>query len=285
MKRYICLVIYFAFSTCLSAQKVKYKKGKISVDKKDAFIFDKEKQGGLFGTKVLTLSSVQNNQDVLVVTDTALFLKPLPFEASARLHGWVHKVEAPELGKKTMIPLMEALNFRKKITKELESIGFFKTNVMTEELFGEFVSKNNEEKIGKMLSYLDSLNEIRLDNYNRTAELFGELPKRSTGDVSVKDGVIKEKLADIGKFKREKKGSYATVYQIININKDVIGKFVHIPSESRANVQLLVNEIDEEKKLHWLNFKVKGTFSKTQSMTLDEKMAIAANYLVTNGYM
>ena len=60
---------------------------------------------------------------------------------------------------------------------------------------------------------------------------------------------------------------------------------MHIPSESRANVQLLVNEIDEEKKLHWLNFKVKGTFSKTQSMTLDEKMAIAANYLVTNGYM
>ncbi len=280
--RNIAILLFSCFLSLSGyAQKVKYKKGTISVDKVQKYEVIKLKKKGIGNPRTFTLKEI-NGHDILIIKDTTLVLTQLPFEKSPRRYLLVQRVTAPQLHKTNLVPLIGALNFGKLLSKDLQKLGFFKEATLSEDIYAQYIKNHNVSEVAKILSAIDTLNKYRTENYERTVELFGEISPRTPGIISISGDEILENGKTIGHFKFDKKGSYAQIYIIINQANDVIGGFTIIPSEGRANIRMQIHEYGSKKQAQWIRFKRDPHGS---DLTVEDKMQKAAEFLVYNGYL
>ena len=281
MRLVICIALSIFVLGAVQGQKVKYKKGIISIDKVKKYEVVKTKKKGIGEPRTFTLKTLDGSE-LLIVKDSTLVFSKLPNETKEMVYQHVQYIEAPGLAAKSTVPQIAALNFGKKLSKDLEELGFFKEEGLTKEIFDQYVASHDAESIPEAVRYIDSMNVIRKDNHTRTVKMFGDLPQRKPGKLIVRDGQITQALITVGKFKLSKKGSYASVYQIIDNSGNILGKFVDIPSDGRANIQMLVNSEIEEKRLDWIYFK---STRQTPIWSMDQKMTKAAEYIIRNGFL
>ena len=272
----LLLFLAICFSIPVFAQKVSYKKWTISVNKKAQYKVDKTKKGGLVGLSNFALRTIQG-EDILVIKDTAFYLEQLPNELKPRVSFWAYEVTSPDLKKTTIVPIIGALNFGKKLMKDLQGLNFFNEGSLTESIYDEYVNLQKAEDVPIKLSSIDTLNILRKENYDLTEKMFGPLLKRNPGSMSVRSMTIKEGTKSIGSLKLNKKGSYAHTYKVINNEGNVIGGFTIIQGEGRANVRLMVDEGNWDEKRKW--------FYHKDDVTLEQKFNELAIFLVNAGYL
>lgn len=260
----------------LIAQKVSYKKGTISVNKKAQFRVDKTKKGRLVGLSNYALRTIEGD-DILTVKDTAFYLAQLPNEEEPRVSFRAYVVTAPSLDKTTIVPIIGALNFGKRLMNDLKATSFFKGDGLTEEIYNNYVKLHKSEEIPIKLSEIDSINTFRQENYKLTKKIFGPLLKRRPGNISISSLTIKEGIEKIGSLKLKEKGSYASTYKVINKAGDIIGGYSIIPSEGKSNVRLMVDEGNWKTKRKW--------FYHKEGTTLEQMMKRMATFLVEAGYL
>jgi len=275
MKRIILFILATILVFPIFAQKVKYKKGTIYVNKKKKFLFKKTKKGGLYKPARFYLANL-DGEHIIDVIDTNLTLYQLPYEESKRIKFTTYSVKAPKLNKNTVIPFEYSYNVRKSFIKKLKKIGFFKTLNFDEEMYSKYIDFYDMNKIHKQLVALDSTNAKRKRNYKMSVEAYGEFPKRKPGNIGIVDNVIYENKVEVCKFELDKKsGGYATIYNIKNINNKIIGIYVYIPREKRANIK---TNIDNKRK--WFNYK-----NWTAEPTQFKRFNYAVKYLFEMGYL
>lgn len=276
MKTTICItaLLLFSFSN-IFGQKIKYKKGSISVDKVKKFEVVKTKKGGILGVNNFSFNTIDGTQ-ILAIGDTTVFLEKLPHETQSQPNFTGYIISAPALGKTEIVPLIAAFNFGKKLSKDLDKLGFFKSGLMSDDIFQAYIEMHKADKAIEAMAAIDSINIKRQFNNKLTVEMFGPISERTPSTVAVKDGKIVNGLSTIGQFKLDKKGSYATTYKIVNNKKDVIGKFTIIPSDNKANIRLFVHNDDNA---------FRKLFTHKLGTTNDQKFIEAANYLIKYGYL
>ena len=277
--RLLLLTTFFIFIlTPTNAQKIKFKKDIIEVDKEDKYEFIKTKKSGLLSSDPthFTLKEV-GGSDILVFTDTVFTYKKLPNETDIRSAYFTVLCSTPKFSKSAAIDKPSALNPRKYYISKLEELGFFKTNELTSDMYSEFIEGEDPQVIKDRNHHIDTTNENRLKNYTLTKEKYGELSERKPGRIMVEKGIVTDGQEKIGEIKLSKRGSYAHTYEIINNEGFTIATAAIILKEGKGNVRTLV----DEKRKHFLY--QRGTDGK--GLTTDQKLWYFANHLVLQGYL
>ncbi len=278
MKKVILTLVSLIFFNAIYAQKVKFKKDKIEVDKKELFEFLKTKDGSIMTDALpnFALRDMKGN-DLLIFTDTTIYYSQLPNEEEKRKAYKTLLCTNPSTNKSTMIPRPKAFNFRKYIVRNLEELGFFKTNEFTTDTYESLISKQDLSIITKWNEHIDSTNTNRLKNYDLTKNKFGELESRKPGRISVVSGKIKDGDKEVGEFKVKTKGSYAHIYEIINKEGYTIGSVSLEQKNNKGNVKPFVT--DEPR---WFYYKKD---KEGNDLKPDAKLYNMAKYLIEQGYL
>ncbi len=274
MKRLLLMIIALILVFPVYSQKVKYKKGVIYVNKQKKFKYVRTKKGGISSTTNYYLADL-NGEHILDILDTTLYLEPLPYEEGKIPQFSTIYVRAPKLNKTTIIPAEYSFNIRRAFMKKLKKIGFFKTLDFNEDMYNKFINLSDLGEIHKKFVALDSVNAKRRRNYNKSVETFGEFPKRKPGNIKMLDKDVYENGVKICTFELDKKGGYASVFNIINTHGKIIATYAFIPSEKRANV---TTKIDN--KIKWFSY-AKWTNDPTEFL----RFKYASQYLFKMGYL
>ena len=265
----LCLFLFFSLS--LFSQKIKLKKDIITIDKKEMYKIEKTKKGGLMGASNFQFKTI-DGKILLELKNTPLQYDSLPHEERRRTALKCYEVTAPELGQSILIKHLRGLNTKKILFEQLVDMNFFATGTLDQTFFNSFCEKNGQSEVKKVLEGMDSINVMRKENYKLTLEAFGELQQRPASSVRLEGTSIIEGLTTIGRIKRKKTGSYATVYDVENSDGTKIASMTLIAKEKRANVRPMVND-----KLKWFNQKGEWNVTLIQEEIL--------NYLVIYGFL
>ena len=277
-KLYLICFILTLFASNLISQKVKYKKDKIFVDKVEKYDFIRTKKGGLTSLSHFILKEI-NGTEVLIVTDTLLTLAKLPFEKEPKVYENLYLYIAPQINKREMIPPMMFFNQRKHIKKRLKKFDFFKTGIMTDEIFNLLITKYYDtNKLKNLLIEFDSINTVRLENYNATEEKFGAPNTRDPNwgilHVSEKSEVF-EGGKIVGHFRSDKNSSKVSSYLIQNSNKKVIGVLRVFKKKNKLVIITHVNHVEKTLKLDL----------KFNADNMTKYFELTSEYLINYGYL
>ncbi|MFZ1787170.1 MAG: hypothetical protein WAT92_02625 [Saprospiraceae bacterium] len=270
------ILLYSIPSFC---QKISFKDGSILVDKVEKYKVEKLEKGGFSGLSKYSFIDISGNE-ILTFTDTVCYLTQLPNEKEKREYLRGYNVTSPLLKRSVIIPGFRAMNFGKQLSKDLEDINFFQTEQFTNEIFDKYLSKKNNDLIKDDLIMLDSINILRVINYELTKKIFEPLTERTPLHITVEGNVIKDGYKAIGKIIMQETGSHATNYHIINSSKSLIAGFTIVPSNGKANVRPVI----DERKPNFNRSNVKIFYLKygvPDSVVFTEM----ATYLIHMGYL
>jgi len=274
MKNLLLLGILF-FCTSLQAQKLSYKKGIISVDKVKKYKVDRTKKGGLKALSNYALRTIEG-EDLLIITDTVFYLTRLPNETGSRNWLYAHIVSAPSLNKRTIVPMFGSLKFGKNLMQSLDKVNFFNQATLTEEIYERYISLLNTDKILEELKELESMNVLRVKNYQLTKNAFGPLLERKPGivTVTVRELKISEGWVDLAILKLEEG---TTTYKLINPEGAIIGEYIIQSQMRKSSVRMMIDEGNWEEKTKEFSHGI-SNFSLLQFKDM-------ATYLVNAGYL
>jgi hypothetical protein len=235
VKKSLLLLLGIAFllvNTELSAQKVKYKKGQIFLDKELKFEFvEINKEENSSKLKHYVLKDLEGNT-ILSLRDTAFHYTQLANETSPRTAFEAYEVSVPSKGFKGVMPYIPVMNYAKQRFKDLEKIGFFKSLEFDEDNFNAFLERQGLQVLENNLKEIEDTNANRILNYEKTKEVFGPLLERDPASVSVVINInepngylIKEgKGLLVGKFRQMAKGTNNHSFEVINKEGVKIGE-------------------------------------------------------------
>ena len=293
------LAILSMVTFSLSAQKVKYKKGKVLVNKEHTYNFKKLKPDS--PSKSLN-NFVLEDLDAKVVfelKDTVFYYDQLPNEKTSRIAYEAYICSIPDMKYEALMPYNAILNYPKRKIKELKKVGFFKDSEFSKEAFDEFIKKQYPKAIEKNLESIVKINPVRVKNYELNKAKFGDLLEREPAKPSVKRNFkksdiyfFKEGETVIATVKLTNKGSHNHAYSIINSNSEEIGAiniFQNIENKNgteyyKYNVKhFALGEENSKESFKWF-YKNLNMIDKSNP-SLDEKLENIVNYLVNNGLL
>lgn len=294
------LLLIFTITTAinLNAQNVKYKDGKVLVDKEHKFDFNQiAKDDDNTDLKQYALTDLDGNV-VLSLTDTAFYFEQLPNEQSSRKAFEAYALTAPSLSLTAVMPYYPIMNYPKQRINDLKKIGFFEDLVLNQDRYNEFLKKQNPESLEKRYEELTASNINRKANYKITEEKIGPLLARKPGKISVtinintKNGYnISDGKKIIGEFVITDKDSYKPGVRVMKSDGEQIaqGEIYRDPetemglSQYKYSLKLYargMNNLEENFKWFYVRAKSQGT----QESTTD-KLINMANYLVNEGFL
>ena len=299
MKQVLLLSIAFILLSQpdLVAQKVKYKKGKVYVNKEHRYNFNKiEDQNKTLDSYVL---KNLNDTIVLSIVDTAFYLYKLPHEIGQRIGYEAYKCTAHKDNLVGVFPYSPVMGYPKQRVKDLSKVGFFSSGEFTEATFNQFIEKQYPDQISIELERLNLLNKERVINYNLSVELLDSLKERkpSTPVVTInihKPGgfVIRESNTILAEINLITKGSNNHSYSVVNHNLVELAEInifqnpqiISGLNQIKYNVKLLALGTDNsESNYKWFSKLLKNVGS--QNPSTHSKMTEIAKYLVVNGFL
>ncbi|KAA3622648.1 MAG: hypothetical protein DWQ02_25680 [Bacteroidetes bacterium] len=262
--------------SAIQSQDVSFKKGFIRIDKEEKFELVKIKKEGLLPFRSFTLKNMKG-ENLLYIMDTSFYFQQLPCETKPRLSFGAYAIISTELNQTTIVPHFGALNFGKRLAKDLEAAGFFKDEKFTEPVYEKYLEILNVEEGKNLILFRDTTDINREKNYELTKEQFGELYKRQPGKIKVAEGKITDGIKEVGKFKMKSKGSYSHVYEIINKEGYTIAKANLFQTDNRGNVKPVVAN-----EFKWFNYKKDKDGVEP---SVDSKLTQIAKYLIEAGLL
>ncbi len=280
------LSIFFAFvmfvSTPLYGQKVKYKKGQVSVDKKHMYNMDEEQStDSRSKMKSYFLRDLGGNT-LLSMKDTTFYLEKLPHEEVPRKGFEAYRIDAKGLS--SLIFFNPIMNYGKQRVKDLSKVGFFKKGAFDESIFNAFVEKQFPENLKKNMEEYASKNDTRAKNNQMVVEAFGSLVERAPGEVLVRKGKgddfeIKESGEVLATIVEGEKGTISHPYFIHNLNGDRVAIINIRPTTNDAkNASFTVHSTAVEGSLETLS--QSGNTVGNDQMKLIKKFKSAVEYLI-----
>lgn len=282
LKNILSVVFLLLFTSASYAQKIKFKKDMIQVDKKDKYEFLKTKDGSILGSDLpnFVLKDLNGNE-LLNFTDTTVYYAKLDNEKEQRVAYRMFICNSPMLNKRSTFPIPPTFNFRKYITGNLEDLDFFKTNEFTEKVYQSLLYKQDFNSIDKWTNHIDTTNTNRLAYSKMTSEIFSPLKERVPGQISVKSGVIYDGRTKLGKFSLDKKGSYAHIYYVVNHKGFTIGIVSMEQKSGKANFgSYAIDESGMTRKNFFFQRNSAG-----QELTPDKKLTQIANHIILSGLL
>ncbi len=279
-----CLII----TPSTYSQKVKFKKDKIYVDKKEKYHFTKLNKGSIMTTDNLPnceLLSV-DGQKLISFVDTAFYYVKLPNEKMPRSGFNTLACVNHSSGERSPIIMPQGFDFRKLIIQGLEDIGFFKGDMSVDDMYSKLINKLNldrmdKDMIVKVEQMIEEVNNERMSNYKLTKEKYGDFVQRNPIELKVFNGSIKEDGQLLAKCVKGKSGSYSHSYEVVNNDNKPIAQVVIFQKEPTYKVRPLVLG-DENFGDKFTEFQDTGGFTPE---TLDQKFYKIALYLVNKGFL
>lgn len=285
------LLVLFAFvmlvGTPLYGQKVKYKKGQVSVDKKHMYNMDEEQsKDSRSKMKSYYLRDLSGNT-LLTMKDTTFYLEKLPHEEVPRKGFEAYRIDAEGLS--SLILFNPIMNYGKQRVKDLSKVEFFKKGTFDESIFNAFIERQFPENLNKTMEEYAAKNETRVKNNQLVVEAFGSLVKRAPGDVQVRKGnsgalEIKESGEVLGTIVEGEKGKILYPYFIHNLNGDIVA-IINIRSTSKdaKKASFTVHSKAVDGSLETL-FQSTSTVGNDE-MKLTKKFQSAVEYLIDQGML
>lgn len=278
MKTLFSTILLTLTFTIAFSQKVSFDDDGILIDKVKKFDFKRMKKGGLTGLTTATLSDL-TGMKLLIIEDTSIYLNKLPYELEEREAFETHALIAPQLNKTILVQPIFGGNIRKDIMRKLDSIGFFKTNILNESIFNDLAKAYGSESKSAELLTLDTCNVVRFSNFELSEKTNGKIKPRKPGKTYFfvdyySDG--KSKIADIN---LEKSGSHSQTYNVKSSDGSRNIATIYIfPGDKKANI---LTKIDNKRK--WFSIKPVDSFDR--EAPIKELHNEIVTYLVHYGYL
>lgn len=294
----VITIILFVSSDLIS-QKVKYKKGKVLVNKEHKYNFEKLENKDSKRTLDSYILKDLNGNAVMSLTDTVFYLEQLPNETNPRIGYEAYKCESGDGNFFSVIPYVPIIGYPKQRVKDLTKVGFFANGNFNQEIFEKFIDRQYPDQVGKGIERLSELNENRINNYQSSVDLLGELLERDPHKpfvvINTKksgDYLIKEGGQLLAKVNLREKGSHNHSYTILNHNDVKLGEInifqnpetKNLVERMKYNVKLFaLDNKNSPDSFKWFYEKVSSVGPPTSSV--QTKIVNIANYLVENGFL
>lgn len=272
----------FLFNSALFSQKVKFDDDIVLVDKVKKYDFIRTKKGGLTDLSNAILKDLAGNE-ILILKDTSLYYDKLPHEYKNRVAVFTNYFDAPKLGKVVLVPGIISYNIRKDIVKALEEFGFFKTDLLDEEMFTKLVNKFEARTFEKTRKEIDTINIDRFIVSALIEKTFGPLIERTPDKPQYWSEKIYDGKLEVGRFEPDVSGSYSSIFKIINKKGNNVANLSIIPGDSKASVYSVVP--GDEKRRHWIFFKSTYNTPPTKEDIFRYMFEESTKYLLNIGYL
>lgn len=278
----VLFVVIFCIHENLTSQNVKYNKDAVFIDKVKKYDFIRTKKGGLTGLSNVVLKDL-SGKDIILIKDTTLYYKRLPNESEDRGAITTNYIYSPELDKAILVSPIISYNIRKDIVKKLDELEFFKSGNIDENLLNQLAGQFGLSEFEKTLAQIEKTNTERFIIAQLVEKEFGPHVTRKPGLITHMTGKIFDGGLTVARYVLDGKGSYAATYKIISSNGYHIANLTIIPSESRANVLFLIDQINERR--HIFNFiqtkQTPPTKEELDEYFFDE----CAKYIIEHGFL
>jgi len=296
---YFNLIYFLLFtSVCLQAQKVKYKKGKILVNKEHKYDLLKIKsEDKTEGLDSYVLKDI-DGKVLMSLNEKLFYYSQLPYEKSEKVALRAYTCEIPELGLQKSMPYHGVMGYGKQRYKDLKEVGFFKNGTFDESIFNAFIDKQRPESLKKKLDEIEKTNSLRKEYYTRTQEKIGDLEERNprkafiTINTKRKGGyLIKQGNTIIAYINPSKKGSHSHPYTIETTESLSIAKVNIFQKPVKKNgfeyleynvIPEVWNEKDGKNGVKLYSEKIKAGLP---SDSIEKKFQKVANFMLDHGML
>lgn len=259
------------------AQKVKFKKDLVLIDKQEKFELVRTKKGNLLAGTIAhhDFRSI-DGRTLLTISDSTIHYEQLPHERSPREAYVAVVITAPMIGLTALVDRGKSINFARFMVRQLEKTGFYGADALTEAHYAELLDLLDGGRAELRLVEIENLNAQRKSRYAYRAKSVGPIAKREPVGVIVQNLKITEG-SRIGTFKLDGKTRNFANFAVLDGAGRVVG---HGNIDGRNQKLAVSTPFDGQIKQFYFSEE-----DWAAADTNDKKLARVAEYLVLYGYL